>query len=158
MSRLSTLIVGLALLSQKVWACNDCSSAQKEVVQTRLVRRMQTDAQNATTSPRGPLAWGQVNFLQTTDTHGWLEGHLKEPNYGADWGDFVSFTKHMRQKANDLGVDLLLIDSGVSISKKPGTLAHTCFRIFMTVQAYLMQHRLMGLFLILFLKTLTMIF
>jgi 2',3'-cyclic-nucleotide 2'-phosphodiesterase (5'-nucleotidase family) len=28
---------------------------------------------------------GQLNFLDTSDTHGWLEGHIKEQNYGADW-------------------------------------------------------------------------
>ncbi|CAO2653970.1 Nn.00g107030.m01.CDS01 [Neocucurbitaria sp. VM-36] len=83
-----------------------------DVVLTRNVRRMQPDAQNATTCPRGPLEWGQINFLHTTDTHGWLEGHIKEPNYGADWGDYVSFTKHMKQKARKLGVDLLLVDTG----------------------------------------------
>jgi 2',3'-cyclic-nucleotide 2'-phosphodiesterase (5'-nucleotidase family) len=47
---------------------------------------MQPDALNATANPKGPLAWGQLNFIHTTDTHGWLEGHLKEHNYGADWG------------------------------------------------------------------------
>jgi len=83
-----------------------------DVVLTRNVRRMQPDAQNATTMPRGPLEWGQINFLHTTDTHGWLEGHIKEPNYGADWGDYASFTKHMKQKARTLGVDLLLVDTG----------------------------------------------
>ncbi|KAF3033376.1 hypothetical protein E8E12_004069 [Didymella heteroderae] len=83
-----------------------------DVVLTRNVRRMQPDASNATTSPRAPLEWGQINFLHTTDTHGWLEGHIKEQNYGADWGDFVSFTRHMKQKANKLGVDLLLVDTG----------------------------------------------
>ncbi|KAJ4383374.1 hypothetical protein N0V86_001421 [Didymella sp. IMI 355093] len=83
-----------------------------DVVLTRNVRRMQPDASNATTGPRAPLEWGQVNFLHTTDTHGWLEGHIKEQNYGADWGDFVSFTRHMKQKANKLGVDLLLVDTG----------------------------------------------
>ncbi|KAF1931806.1 uncharacterized protein M421DRAFT_417555 [Didymella exigua CBS 183.55] len=83
-----------------------------DVVLTRNVRRMQPEASNATTSPRAPLEWGQINFLHTTDTHGWLEGHIKEQNYGADWGDFVSFTRHMKQKANKLGVDLLLVDTG----------------------------------------------
>ncbi|KAJ4355129.1 hypothetical protein N0V95_003211 [Ascochyta clinopodiicola] len=73
---------------------------------------MQPDASNATTGPKAPLEWGQINFLHTTDTHGWLEGHIKEQNYGADWGDFVSFTRHMKQKANKLGVDLLLVDTG----------------------------------------------
>lgn len=74
---------------------------------------MQPDAQNATSGPRGPLEWGQLNFIQTTDTHGWLEGHIKEQNYGADWGDFVSFTHAMKRKADSLGVDLLLVDTGV---------------------------------------------
>ncbi|KAL6703600.1 hypothetical protein ACN47E_009460 [Coniothyrium glycines] len=83
-----------------------------DVVLTRNVRRMQPDAQNATTQPKGPLEWGQINFLHTTDTHGWLEGHIKEQNYGADWGDYVSFTQHMKRKARKLGVDLLLVDTG----------------------------------------------
>ncbi|KAF3012250.1 hypothetical protein E8E14_011191 [Neopestalotiopsis sp. 37M] len=47
-----------------------------------------------------------------TDTHGWLEGHLKEENYGADWGDFVSFSQNMKHRARDLGVDLLVLDTG----------------------------------------------
>lgn len=51
-----------------------------------------------------------------TDTHGWLEGHLTETNYGADWGDVVSFTARMRAKAKELGVDLLLVDTGLSMS------------------------------------------
>jgi hypothetical protein len=47
-----------------------------------------------------------------TDTHGWLEGHLKEQNYGADWGDFVTFARRMKQTAGNMGVDLLLVDTG----------------------------------------------
>ncbi|KAI9841939.1 MAG: hypothetical protein M1838_003335 [Thelocarpon superellum] len=93
-------------------ACDDCYGPRKEVFPTRSVRRMQPGAQPATSQPRGPLAWGQLNFLHTTDTHGWLEGHLKEPNYGADWGDFVSFSRHMKQMASQYGVDLLLVDTG----------------------------------------------
>ncbi|WPH03211.1 secreted protein [Acrodontium crateriforme] len=73
---------------------------------------MQPDAEGATAGPRGRLAWGQLNFMHTTDTHGWLEGHIKEKNYGADWGDFVSFVKAMRSKASELDVDLLLVDTG----------------------------------------------
>lgn len=41
------------------------------------------------------------------------EGHLKEQNYGADWGDYASFVKSMRAKAKAYDVDLLLIDCGV---------------------------------------------
>ncbi|KAF1990182.1 hypothetical protein K402DRAFT_371227 [Aulographum hederae CBS 113979] len=73
---------------------------------------MQPDATNASYGPTRPLAWGQLNFLHTTDTHGWLEGHILERNYGADWGDFVSFTKAMKNKADKLGVDLLVVDTG----------------------------------------------
>ena len=76
-----------------VWGCegdHSCYGPQNDVVLTRNVRRMQPDAQNATTGPKGPLECGQINFLHTTDTHGWLEGHIKEQNYGADWGDVSS--------------------------------------------------------------------
>jgi 2',3'-cyclic-nucleotide 2'-phosphodiesterase (5'-nucleotidase family) len=29
-------------------------------------------------APLRSLHWGQLNFLHTTDTHGWLAGHLQE--------------------------------------------------------------------------------
>ncbi|KAI1473468.1 Metallo-dependent phosphatase-like protein [Daldinia eschscholtzii] len=73
---------------------------------------MQPDAINATYGPTRALEWGQLNFLHTTDTHGWLEGHLKEANYGADWGDFVSFSTHFKSQASEMGADLLLVDTG----------------------------------------------
>ncbi|KAF2139316.1 uncharacterized protein K452DRAFT_232787 [Aplosporella prunicola CBS 121167] len=63
-------------------------------------------------APLRELPWAQLNFLHTTDTHGWLGGHLQESSYSADWGDYVSFAKHMRDKADADGVDLLLIDTG----------------------------------------------
>ncbi|TIA24488.1 calcineurin-like phosphoesterase [Aureobasidium pullulans] len=102
----------LLALATPVFACESCEHPEQDVVMTRHVRRMQPDAQNATVAPRGPLAWGQLNVLHTTDTHGWLEGHIREQNYGADWGDYVSFVKQMRQKARDLDVDLLVVDTG----------------------------------------------
>jgi 2',3'-cyclic-nucleotide 2'-phosphodiesterase (5'-nucleotidase family) len=101
--------VSLALPTR---ACDDCRPGAAAPTQTRLVRRAQPDARAAVDLPRAPLRWGALNVLHTTDTHGWLEGHLKEPSYGADWGDFVSFAAHMRGKADELGVDLLLVDSG----------------------------------------------
>uniref|UniRef100_A0A0L0NW62 Putative 5'-nucleotidase C-terminal domain-containing protein n=1 Tax=Candidozyma auris TaxID=498019 RepID=A0A0L0NW62_CANAR len=58
------------------------------------------------------LEFGDLNFLHTTDTHGWYSGHLNQKIYGADWGDFVSFAHHLRQLAHANGHDLLLIDSG----------------------------------------------
>ncbi|KAI9814197.1 MAG: hypothetical protein M1827_003363 [Pycnora praestabilis] len=105
-------IIRIFLLALPVLSCDDCYGPQNDVVLTRNVRRMQPDAQNATVPPKAPLAWGQLNVLHTTDTHGWLEGHIKEQNYGADWGDFVSFSTHMKHMAGTLGVDLLLIDTG----------------------------------------------
>jgi len=102
-----------ALAIQSVQGCDDCYGPTNFVTHERIVRRMQPSAENATTDPASQLNWGQLNVIHTTDTHGWLEGHLKEQNYGADWGDFVSFTRHMKQKAADLKVDLLLIDTGM---------------------------------------------
>ena len=113
MSRLRLLLLPIAAFLSLASACSDCYSTQPSVIQTRHVRRSQPEALNATSGPKSALEWGEINFLHTTDTHGWLEGHLKEPNYGADWGDFVSFTKAMRKKARWLEVDLLLIDTGV---------------------------------------------
>ncbi|RWA05052.1 hypothetical protein EKO27_g10056 [Xylaria grammica] len=62
--------------------------------------------------PMRELEWGQINFIHTTDTHGWHGGHLQEAQYSADWGDYVSFTEHMRKKADEKGVDLLVVDTG----------------------------------------------
>jgi len=58
------------------------------------------------------LPWNQLNFLHTTDTHGWHGGHLQEGSYSADWGDYISFAKHLRDRADEDGVDLLIIDTG----------------------------------------------
>ncbi|KAF2657969.1 hypothetical protein K491DRAFT_740312 [Lophiostoma macrostomum CBS 122681] len=58
------------------------------------------------------LPWAQLNFLHTTDIHGWWGGHLQEPSFSADWGDYISFAKHLRDKADAEGSDLLLIDTG----------------------------------------------
>lgn len=109
---LSSVAVALSGLCAAAYACESCEHPERNVVLTRNVRRMQPEALNATSRPSAPLEWGQINFLHTTDTHGWLEGHLKEQNYGADWGDYASFVKHMRAKAKAYDVDLLLVDSG----------------------------------------------
>ncbi|EJD40221.1 hypothetical protein AURDEDRAFT_139045 [Auricularia subglabra TFB-10046 SS5] len=79
-------------------------------------KRLQPGATGATAWPTRPLEWGDINFIHTTDTHGWLLGHLKgsepEPNYSGDFGDFSSFVHHMKAQALERGVDLLLVDSG----------------------------------------------
>ncbi|KAH7161219.1 5'-nucleotidase [Dactylonectria macrodidyma] len=77
-----------------------------------LAHASQPNAAEPVAAPMRGLKWGQLNFLHTTDTHGWLGGHLQEPQYSADWGDYISFTHHMRKRADDEGIDLLVIDSG----------------------------------------------
>ncbi|KAI1328673.1 Metallo-dependent phosphatase-like protein [Xylariaceae sp. FL0255] len=79
---------------------------------TAFVDAAQPGAPAPVAAPMRDLDWGQINFLHTTDTHGWLGGHLQEAQYSADWGDYVSFTQHMRKKADDKGVDLIVIDTG----------------------------------------------
>lgn len=38
----------------------------------------QPSASDPIPAPLRDLTWGQLNFLHTTDTHGWLAGHLQE--------------------------------------------------------------------------------
>ncbi|KAL8934139.1 MAG: hypothetical protein Q9216_006051 [Gyalolechia sp. 2 TL-2023] len=77
-----------------------------------LVHSSQPSAPEPVSAPLRELPWGQLNFLHTTDTHGWHAGHLQEPSYSGDWGDYISFAERLREKADDGGVDLLLIDTG----------------------------------------------
>ncbi|MCJ1392027.1 hypothetical protein MMC18_004894 [Xylographa bjoerkii] len=72
----------------------------------------QPSAPSPVSAPLRELPWGQINFLHTTDTHGWHAGHLQEPSFSADWGDYISFAERLRGKADAEGVDLLVIDTG----------------------------------------------
>lgn len=38
----------------------------------------QPSAPEPVSAPLRELPWGQLNFLHTTDTHGWHAGHLQE--------------------------------------------------------------------------------
>ncbi|CAE6516238.1 unnamed protein product [Rhizoctonia solani] len=103
--------LGLVLAARGVLACGGHGDHAHPPV-----RRMQPGATPSTAWPTVPLEWGNINFLHTTDTHGWLLGHLHasppEPNYSGDFGDFASFVEHMRSEADKKGVDLLVVDSG----------------------------------------------
>ncbi|KAK6353598.1 hypothetical protein TWF696_005561 [Orbilia brochopaga] len=115
MQLLSTIAAAVVGLSSVAMACDACTG-EGDIELVRRVRlvhaRMQPDAIPAVVGPKGPLPWGQLTVAHTSDTHGWLIGHVKEANYGADWGDYVSFIRHMRYKARSLGVDFLVLDSG----------------------------------------------
>ncbi|KAH6604425.1 hypothetical protein Trco_007871 [Trichoderma cornu-damae] len=82
------------------------------IIAAAAVKAAQPGAVKPVAAPMRDLTWGQLNFLHTTDTHSWLGGHFLEPSFSADWGDYVSFSQHMRKLADDKGADLLLVDTG----------------------------------------------
>ncbi|KAG1444367.1 hypothetical protein G6F56_010330 [Rhizopus delemar] len=78
-----------------------------------VIKRQQEDAVSTPTLPElSPLVWGDVNFIHSTDTHGWLEGHVLQGSYNGDLGDFYSFTIRMKEKAKRLKKDLFIVDTG----------------------------------------------
>ncbi|KAI7270486.1 calcineurin-like phosphoesterase, partial [Hortaea werneckii] len=81
-----------------------------------LASAAQPSAPSPISAPLRSLPWASgknsLNFLHTTDTHGWHAGHLQEPQYSADWGDYISFASHLHDRADADGSDLLLIDTG----------------------------------------------
>ncbi|KAF1836195.1 ser/Thr protein phosphatase-like protein family [Decorospora gaudefroyi] len=88
---------------------------EKSIVLLALLKAVscvQPEAPSPKAAPLRDLPWAQLNFLHTTDVHGWWGGHLQEASFSADWGDYVSFAKHLRDKADADGSDLLLIDTG----------------------------------------------
>ena len=63
-------------------------------------------------APLRDLQFGELNFLHTTDTHGWHAGHLLEPSYAADWGDYIDFSGRLRERLEADGKDLVVVDTG----------------------------------------------
>ena len=64
----------------------------------------------------GPLQFGDVNIMVTTDMHGWVAGHT-HPDYpapprNADFGQLVSFHQRLKAAAASQGKDLWLFDNG----------------------------------------------
>lgn len=47
---------------------SNCYGPVIPAAHVRNVRRMQSEAQHATSSPKKKLEWGQLNFLHTTGT------------------------------------------------------------------------------------------
>lgn len=72
----------------------------------------QPEAPKPQAAPLRPLHFGDINFLHTTDTHGWHAGHLLEPSFSADWGDYISLSTRLREKLEAEGKDLLVVDTG----------------------------------------------
>jgi 2',3'-cyclic-nucleotide 2'-phosphodiesterase (5'-nucleotidase family) len=87
----------------------------KSIVLSALLKGIycvQPEAPSPKAAPLRDLPWAQLNFLHTTDIHGWWGGHLQEASFSSDWGDYVSFAQHMRDKADADGSDFLLVDTG----------------------------------------------
>lgn len=59
---------------------------------------------------------GSVGICKSmTSPNAQIENHgtkLFRPSFAGDWGDYISFAKHMRDKADADGSDLLLVDTG----------------------------------------------
>ncbi|EDO15704.1 hypothetical protein Kpol_1000p16 [Vanderwaltozyma polyspora DSM 70294] len=55
---------------------------------------------------------GKLNFIHTTDTHGWYGSHVNQRDYDANWGDLVSFVSKFRENRLQGDQDLILIDTG----------------------------------------------
>lgn len=62
------------------------------------------------------LTWGDVQFLHTTDVHGWFTPHHSDEapstSFSADWGHWADFIRHARHKAHEQGQDLVVVDTG----------------------------------------------
>ncbi|KAK8089401.1 hypothetical protein PG997_004362 [Apiospora hydei] len=120
MRHFGSLLLGLAVGAPSCLACGGCYGPTSHVEHVRHVKRIQPGAPNATYGPTRALEWGQVNFLHTVwsapkvlERGRTREGYADEwGNYGADWGDVVSFTNHLKHQAGNMGVDLLLVDTG----------------------------------------------
>ncbi|CAK7230109.1 hypothetical protein SCUCBS95973_007459 [Sporothrix curviconia] len=116
-----------ALLLATATACDSCYGPINRVEHVRHVKRIQPGAPEATYGPTRPLEWGQLNVLHTAD--------------GADFGDFISFATHMKERARSLGVDLLLIDTGdlhdgTGLSDTTTPDGELSSRVFTELQAY----------------------
>ena len=52
---------------------------------TSVALASQPSAPDPIAAPLRDIHWGQLNFLHTTDTHGWLAGHLQEYADRSSW-------------------------------------------------------------------------
>ena len=58
------------------------------------------------------MGWPPTRVNTSTSPIGSLDLTSCRPSFSADWGDYVSFAKHLRDKADAEGVDLLVVDTG----------------------------------------------
>ena len=71
-SSITTVVAGFAAAAL---ACGDnghsCYGPRNTVEHVRQVKRMQPGAPEAAYGPKGPLEWGQINFLHTVGFSNW---------------------------------------------------------------------------------------
>jgi hypothetical protein len=63
--RSSSILGLLAAAVPAALACDSCYGPQDAVEHVRNVPRMQPGVPSATTGPKNPLEWGQINFMHT---------------------------------------------------------------------------------------------
>lgn len=61
----STTLLNLAAIFNAASSCDSCYGPSSTVVHERLVRRIQPGSNTTLAEPRGPLEWGELNFLHT---------------------------------------------------------------------------------------------
>lgn len=65
----------------QIWAAKMITASLPALLATLWAAAAQASQPGAVppvAAPLRDLTWGQLNFLHTTDTHGWLGGHLLE--------------------------------------------------------------------------------
>ena len=98
---------GLLLLSCSGFVALSATAIQQQQIPFLAVP--ETDSTLHITPPSSPLPFSDLNILSTTDTHGWVRGHPREPSYSASLADFISFSSHLRNISSG---DFLIVDSG----------------------------------------------
>lgn len=58
-----------------------------------------------------PIEWRDINILHLTDVHSFVAGNRHE-GVDADYGDLVSFISHMKDRAQERGVELYVVNTG----------------------------------------------
>ncbi|RLV91463.1 40S ribosomal protein S4 [Spathaspora sp. JA1] len=111
LNKIVLVLVNFALLGF-LWSYNQPKISEKLLHLNARIRAPDPNTSASASSIYRDLNWNDINFIHTTDTHGWYSGHLNQKQYNANWGDFISFTTHLKSQAYLQGQDLLLIDSG----------------------------------------------
>ena len=106
------------LISKTVTFAAICSlvTAQAQDLHQQVLSVEDYDVETTPDIPLRGVELGELNFIHTTDTHGWYGSHNSQQDYDADWGDFISFIERFKDnrvhKNKLIKRDLILVDTG----------------------------------------------